>query len=194
MGQQIAPPASVIYFRESSGIMAKALALRVRDQGAMTRLVWSRLFKGEENIIENAQAVVIELDCPGSAKIALAYERFAHDVEIHYVDQDGNFVEEPDYIRAQREANPALPGSTVDPRAAIANLTAGQAVAPPEPEPIAAEEPPADEPGTDDTVSDEELLAEVEDIPADGGNGGDQATESDSGLHSEEVQEENPRD
>jgi hypothetical protein len=186
MGNQISPPASVIYFKESSGTMAKSLGMRVRDQGAMTRLVWSRLFKGEESIIENAQAIVIEDGCPGAAKIAVCYERFAHDVEIHYVDEEGNFIEEPDYIREQRQGHPTLPGEAIDPRAAIANLAASSAK-PPAPAP---EEPPADEPGDDDAVSDEELLAEVEDIPADRIDGGDQATESDSGLRGEEISEE----
>lgn len=191
MGTPIAPPASVIYFKESSGAMAKSLGVRIRDQGAMTRLVWARLFRDEQNIIENAQAVVIEDGCPGAAKIALAYERFAHDCEIHYVNEEGDFIEEPDYIRAERKDNPAVPGQTADPRAAIANLTRAE---PAEPEVVGGGEPPTDEPGTDADVSDEDLLAEDEDVPADGDNGGDQSAEPDSGVRSEEVPEKDDSD
>jgi hypothetical protein len=191
MGQQLSPPASVIYFKESSGVMAKSLGTRIRDQGAMTRLIWSRLFRSEENIIENAQAVVIEDGCPNAAKIALCYERFAHDCEIHYVSQEGDFIEEPDYIRAERQANPALPGQAVDPRDAIKNLAAATpavAEAPSEPEPR------EDEPGTDADVSDEELLSEVEDVPADGDNGSSESAEPDSELRESELEEEDSRD
>ena len=185
-GNPVDQPVSVVYFREDSGAMAKALGTRIRDQGAMTRLIWAHLFTGEDTIIENARAVVIEADCAQAAKIALAYERFAHDVEIHYVTAEGQFIDEPDHIRDQRRGHSAFSGEGfVDPKAALANLAAAE----PEPEPVAVDVPVEDDSGESSEVVSEAEPAEVSDLPSDGTEGSGEAGEPDSGVRVEEVEE-----
>ncbi len=112
-------PVSVIYFKESSGNTMKRLATRVRDSGVECILVWAHLFKDpSENIIHNAKAIIIEVGSPQAALIAKSYKQFANDVEIHYVESDGTFVnqdEEPDDDNRSQ---------THDPRTAIQGLRA----------------------------------------------------------------------
>jgi len=192
-GKPVEQPASVIYFREDSGTMAKGLGLRIRDQGALTRLVWAHLFKGPDQIIDNAGAVVIETAAPNASLIARSYERFAHDVEIHYVDSDGKFVEEPDNIREERRANSVIQTDTiVDPKAALASLAAAEPEPEPEPDPPKFE--PANEQDPAGEVSGEDGPSEPEVSDTVGGDGVSEGTEHDSGVRSEEVPSTNDSD
>lgn len=193
MGKTVEQPVSAIYFSEQSGVMAKGLGARIRDQGAMVRLIWSHLFRGPEDMVEGARAVVIEEGCPSCIKIAKCYASFAHDCEIHFVDRDGKFIDEPDYIKEALRANTALPGQAfVDPKAALANLkSASQATqAEPLPEPESEVE---DEP----TFAVDELSEDSEPEIADDYDAGDPeqdtGSESFGGVHSEEVSLEDDR-
>ena len=191
MGQPVEQPASAIYFRKDSGTMAKGLGARIRDQGAMVRLIWAHLFRGPDDMVENVKAVVIEADAPNAANIAKCYSRFASDCEIHFVDSEGKFIDEPDHIKRQLGADASVQGAKfVDPKAALANLKS----AAPEPEPVPEEqqaedvgEPPA-EIGGEVSFSDE-----PDDTPA-RYEGEDAGTEHDSGVHSEEVSLEDDSD
>lgn len=113
--------------------MAKALGARIRDQGAMVRLIWAHLFRGPDQMIENVKAVVIEEGVPNAANIAKCYARFASDCEIHFVNSEGQFIDEPDYIKGELGGDSALPGKDfVDPKAALASLKAAPAGAAPD--------------------------------------------------------------
>lgn len=191
MGQPIEQPASAIYFHKASGAMAKALGARIRDQGAMVRLVWSHLFRGPDQMIENVKAVVIEDGCPNAVNIAKCYARFASDCEIHFVDSEGKFIDEPDYIKGELGGDTALPGEAfVDPKAALASLKA----APTEPEADTTEREAADvgEPVVDDSI---EVGFEEEPDDSDVGDTEEDADpELDSGDDSEEVSLEDDSD
>ena len=133
----------------------KRLATRVRDNGVQTRLVWAHKFLGPDDINDQARAVIIEEGCAGQAKIAKSYERYAHNVEIHYVNAEGQFVElseEPGLDDALAPISGSGAGE-IDPRDAIANLRATEEV---DSEPDPVEEPPADEPDPVDEDSGED--------------------------------------
>lgn len=108
-------PLSVVYFREASGAMAKRLAIRIRDTGVECNLIWSHLFHDKDDIVSEAKAVIIEAGSPRSKDIADAYLKFAHDVEIHYVSRDGEFIDKPESEETgdrkdQPDANAAIRG------------------------------------------------------------------------------------
>ena len=181
----IEQPTSAIYFHKHSGAMAKSLGARIRDQGAMVRLVWSHLFKGPDQMIENVKAVVIEDGCPGAAMIAKCYARFASDCEIHFVDSEGKFIDEPDYIKGELGGDSALPGKTfVDPKAALASL---KAAGPAEPEAVPEQLESEDfgEPAAEE-FSEAGAAEPQDDTPA-GDTAEDADSEYDSGVHSEEA-------
>lgn len=190
-GKPVEAPVAVVYFRKDSGAMAKALGVRIRDQGAMTRLVWAHNFRGEEDIVEQAQAVTIQATVANAGFIARCYEMFTHNVEVHYVDDDGKFTDEPDHIRNQRRTNATIPGQAfADPRAALANLAASQSI-------DGVDTAPVEAPGNDgptDPVSSEESEPEADSVRASGSDEGDEVVESDSGLDLEEIPEEDDRD
>lgn len=162
LDQQTQQPVTVIYFRKSSGNAMKRLATRVRDNGVQTRLVWSHKFIGPEDINNQARAVIIEEGCSGQSKIAKSYERYAHNVEIHYVNAEGQFVElseEPGLDDALAPLSGSGAGE-IDPRDAVANLRSKEeAVA--EPDPV--EEPDQDESSSVDTDSGEDFESEEDD-------------------------------
>lgn len=90
------PATAVIYFNRDpkSTAMAKDLAARVRNDGPNTLLVWADRFRDESNVDANARAVIIQESAPNAKIIATCYDNFAAGVEIHYVDDDGGFLEE----------------------------------------------------------------------------------------------------
>lgn len=187
----IEQPASAIYFSKDSGAMAKALGARIRDQGAMVRLVWSHLFRGPEQMIENVKAVVIEDGCPGAATIAKCYARFASDCEIHFVDSEGKFIDEPDYIKGELGSDTALPGANfVNPKAALSSLRSQPA----DPAPVSEEREAEDvgEPVAEE-FSEVGEPEEHDDTPV-GDTEEDSSAELASGTDSEEVQAEDDSD
>ena len=152
LGEETRQPVTAIYFRKASGDAMKRLAVRIRDSGVQTRLVWSHKFQGPGDINNQARAVIIEEGCPGQAKIALAYERYAHNVEIHYVDGEGQFVELSDEFRPDAAAAAVQAGGKgeVDPRDAVAALAASQ-----EPDAEVLEPKPEETQPATDPVEDE---------------------------------------
>lgn len=80
---------AVIYFSPGSAPAMKDLAGQIRGEGGRTTLVWSAKWRGPENLIAEARAVIIERGCANAEKIAAAYEKYGEDVEIHYVNSDG---------------------------------------------------------------------------------------------------------
>lgn len=86
-------PTAVIYFNDKSGAMAKDLAARVRNDGVKTLMIWAHQFSNEDHIEESARAVIIQASAPNADLIRTMYESFAAGVEIHLVDDEGEFLE-----------------------------------------------------------------------------------------------------
>lgn len=89
---------AVLYFRKTSGDAFKALAARIRgDQKGSAVLVWANLWRGPENILTEARAVIIEVGAPNAEAIRDAYLKFSNNVEVHFVLSDGEtFVDSLD--------------------------------------------------------------------------------------------------
>jgi len=176
LDEQTRQPVTAIYFRKASGNAMKRLATRIRDSGVQTRLIWSHMFLGPGDINKQARAVIIEEGCPGQAKIALAYERYAHNVEIHYVDGEGQFVELSDESRSEQAAAAVQAGGEgeVDPRDAVAALAAADEK-PAEVESTAdpVEVETADQPAEPDEDSSEDAQPEESDDDSARGDGVD---------------------
>lgn len=85
---------AAIYFSPANSKAFKSLAARVRAEGGRTTCIWSSKWKGAENLLMEARAVVIERGCPNAEEICNAYRKYANDVEIHFVNTDGEFEEE----------------------------------------------------------------------------------------------------
>lgn len=89
---------AAIYFDSRHGKAFKELAARVRGEGGRTTLVWSSQFRGAQSLLPEARAVIIEQGAPNAALIEDTYSKLAHDVEIWYADENGEFLngETPD--------------------------------------------------------------------------------------------------
>lgn len=87
------PPTAVIYFKRDSAEMAKDLAARVRNDGPKTLLIWAHKFTDEADVEETARAVIIQASAPNAKLIQTMYENFAAGVEIHHVDDEGEFAD-----------------------------------------------------------------------------------------------------
>jgi hypothetical protein len=91
-----------LYFNRRYGKEFKEMAARVRAEGARTIMVWSQHFKGPENLLSEARGVIIQKSIGNAKKIAHAYETLGQDVEIHFADDKGEFVD------AGKEAPPVV--------------------------------------------------------------------------------------
>lgn len=96
-----------IYFTPGSSEVMKALAANVRSQGGKTTTVWSNRWKGPENLIMETRAVIIERGCENDVDIAQAYLQFTQEVEVHFVDHNGEFVDAPAELDIKKEASNA---------------------------------------------------------------------------------------
>lgn len=85
---------AVLYFDSGNSTEFKDLASRVRSEGGKTTLVWSDRWRGPENLMMEARAVIIQKDCLNAQLICDAYRKYANDVEIHFVNSLGEFEEE----------------------------------------------------------------------------------------------------
>jgi hypothetical protein len=85
---------AVLYFDSGNSNEFKDLASRVRSEGGKTTLVWSDRWRGPENLMMEARAVIIQKDCLNAQLICDAYRKYANDVEIHFVNSLGEFEEE----------------------------------------------------------------------------------------------------
>ncbi len=84
---------TALYFVRTKGAAYKELASRVRAEKVKTILVWANHFKGPESLIPGVNAVIIHTGAHNADMIANAYESFGNNVEIHFADDAGEFVE-----------------------------------------------------------------------------------------------------
>jgi hypothetical protein len=85
---------AVVYFNPAQGEPMVELAKRLRASGARTTLIWSSNFSGAKDLQPEARAVLIQKGCRNAAMIEETYRKLAHDVELHYVDSDGEFIDQ----------------------------------------------------------------------------------------------------
>jgi hypothetical protein len=109
---------AVIYFEQGAQAAMKDLAGQIRGEGGKTTLIWAKMWKGAENMIPEARAVIIQKGCAFEEKIVEAYRKYGVDVEIHFVNEDGIGIdvaeEEAEYV-ADEETNPdAVPEEAVE--------------------------------------------------------------------------------
>lgn len=116
---------AAIYFDKANNKSMIELAKRLRSSGARTTLIWGSKFTGSEAMQPEARAVLIQKGCANAKLIESTYRKLAHDVEIHYIGIDGEFIEqeavaseEGDSSRETREvvaeADSAMEAETVD--------------------------------------------------------------------------------
>ncbi len=98
-------PLVVLYFNRHDAEAFKALAERIRSESNLTTLVWSHLFRGADDLIGNARAIVVQHGCPKEQEIVNQYVNFGNDVEVHYANDEGEFIETP-----PPEPQPAVAG------------------------------------------------------------------------------------
>lgn len=98
---------AAIYFNRGSSEIMKELAKKIRAEGGRTTLIWSHNWKGPENLLMEAKAIVIEQGCAFAKEIRDTYLKFSANVEVHYVDHDGEFIDNADIkaIGAGKAAN-----------------------------------------------------------------------------------------
>lgn len=156
---------AVLYFEAGNSVAFKELAARIRSEGGRTTLVWSDRWSGTENLLMEARAVVIQKDCANAEAICAAYRQYAHDVEIHFVNTEGEFEEEdgetPDEDEPARVAdeNPEINTAVQEDAGSDEGDSGSDPVAPvgdPVPEVQDDSEPPgaAEPPDTSSAVSD----------------------------------------
>jgi hypothetical protein len=80
---------AVLYFEPGATEAMKDLAGQIRGEGGKTTLIWAKQWRGAENLIPEARAVIIQKGCANEEKIVEAYRKYGVDVEIHFVNQDG---------------------------------------------------------------------------------------------------------
>lgn len=104
-----------LYFARGSDTMAKDVARRVRNEGNLCHLIYAALFEGPQHCLD-CHAVIIEKGAPRAEIIARSYRGVMPQVEIHWVDANGNFVSETDVAPADASAaQPAAPAADPDP-------------------------------------------------------------------------------
>lgn len=113
---------AVIYFEQGASAAMKDLAGQIRGEGGKTTMIWAKQWKGVENLIPEARAVIIQKGCHFEDEIVAAYRKYGVDVEIHFVTEDGigiDVAEEEAADVAIEETNPepvqeeAVPAPTV---------------------------------------------------------------------------------
>ncbi len=88
------PVALIYYDAETGEDMALDVAARVRNDGGQARPIWAHLFRQPEDMDGEANAVIIQRTLANCEFIAQAYASFSAGVEIHYIDDEGIFVDE----------------------------------------------------------------------------------------------------
>lgn len=130
---------AVIYFEPGAQEAMKDLAGQIRGEGGKTTMIWAKMWRGVENLITEARAVIIQKGCANEDEIVEAYRKYGVDVEIHFVNEDGigvdaaqeeaadDAIEEETPEPVQEEAVPA-------PAATEADEAVADEAADPEPE------------------------------------------------------------
>lgn len=153
---------AVIYFEPGASAAMKDLAGQIRGEGGKTTMVWANRWRGAENLIPEARAIIVQKGCANEEKIVEAYRKYGVDVEIHFVNQDGIGidVEEEEATHAASEAQIAEPvqeeadEAPADPEADAADAVE---LADDEPEDVSSDLLPDDK-GTDPGVDEEDRL------------------------------------
>lgn len=100
---------AVIYFEQGAQAAMKDLAAQIRGEGGKTTMIWAKKWRGDENMLPEARAVIIQKGCANEAKIVKAYRKWGVDVEIHFVNEDGIGIDATDEEAADvtiEETNP----------------------------------------------------------------------------------------
>ena len=87
-------PRAIIYFQRDQTKTAKEIANALRSNSKIANLVFANLFIDAADC-EKCEAVAIQATSPRVHIIAKAYMKTFPDVELHYFDDDGEFVEGP---------------------------------------------------------------------------------------------------
>lgn len=124
VANQKGKPRAVIYFHRDQTKVATDIAAALRANNKIANLVFSNLFVDAADC-EKCEAVAIQASSSRVHAIAKAYRKTFPDVELHFFDDEGNFVEGPTIEDRERFEMPVL-------------KTGGKV--PVEPEPPAAEE------------------------------------------------------
>jgi hypothetical protein len=96
---------AALYFDAKNSKAFKELAGRIRSEGGRTTLIWSDRWNGPENMLMEARAVVIQQGCDNANEICDAYRKYAHDVEIHFADENGEFPEDDGRTEMEKTAD-----------------------------------------------------------------------------------------
>ena len=89
-------PRVVVYFAQGREAMAKDLAGRMRAMDNVdVTLVWANNFLGPEHVYR-VGACVIQKGVANESKIVDSYLERAPETQIHFVDEDGDWVENAD--------------------------------------------------------------------------------------------------
>ena len=97
---------AIIYFDRKNTEAFKELGARVREAKGRTTLVWSSRWQGPQNILKEGRAVIIQKGCANADDICDAYRQYASDVEIHFVDDAGEFLEGETAVDPTQEEKP----------------------------------------------------------------------------------------
>lgn len=84
-----------VYFSRGSEQLAKDLAVRIRNEGNNCHLICANHFRDDRDIEEEAHAVAIQATNGKAAMIGRTYKEFNSEVEVHYFDDEGEFVDGP---------------------------------------------------------------------------------------------------
>ena len=106
---------ALIYFDRGNSAAFKELAARVREAKGRTTLIWSSRWSGPADILKEGRAVIIQEGCANAKDICDAYRQYASDVEIHFVDSAGEFLEGETAVETTQEDTPETEKTTEQP-------------------------------------------------------------------------------
>lgn len=89
-------PRAIIYFQREQTQIVKELAGALRAQNKLANLVYASNFRGDGDV-ESCHAIAIQADAPKVHVISKAYRRIRPDVEQHFFNDEGQFVDAPEF-------------------------------------------------------------------------------------------------
>lgn len=105
---------AVIFFEKGNDANIKNFASRVRiDNNVEATLVWSYLFSVDDMPL--ADAVIIELGARQAGNIEAAYRRVLPDIEVHYVNSEGDWAQKD--AKDKTEPESVIPSAKTKTRA-----------------------------------------------------------------------------
>lgn len=100
-------PRAIIYFQREATQIVKELAGALRAQNKTANLVYASNFRGDADV-ESCHAVAIQSDAPKAHVIAKAYRRVRPEVEQHFFNDEGQFVDAPEFEDETKFVMPTL--------------------------------------------------------------------------------------